>query len=125
LIQNYVSLLFANASEARALTGLTAAEACQKLSTWCGYVVVTDGANGSYISNNGSIIHYPTKAITKIIDTTGAGDLYTCGFLDGWLKKMPLEQCAAQGTLLATTVIQQAGASLPASTWQSLKISIV
>lgn len=121
LIRRYVTLLFSNAAEAQALTDLTTAASCQKLSTWCSYAIVTDGSSGSYVGHNGTVIHCTSNSVEKIIDTTGAGDLYSCGFLDGWLKNLPLECCAAQGALLAAAVIQQASASLPLHTWQALK----
>jgi sugar/nucleoside kinase (ribokinase family) len=50
--------------------------------------------------------------VETIVDTTGAGDAYTAGFLYGYTQKKSLEECAKLGTFCATQVIQQIGARI-------------
>jgi sugar/nucleoside kinase (ribokinase family) len=50
--------------------------------------------------------------IDEVIDTTGAGDAYTAGFLYGWVNDYSLAECARLGTFCGATVIQQVGARI-------------
>ena len=55
---------------------------------------------------------YPADKVDEVIDTTGAGDAYCAGFLYGYARRMPLEDCARIGTTCATQVIQRVGARI-------------
>ena len=50
--------------------------------------------------------------VDEVIDTTGAGDAYTAGFLYGWVNDKPLAECARLGTFCGGRVIQQIGARI-------------
>lgn len=52
----------------------------------------------------------PAKKITKLIDTTGAGDAFAAGFLQGLINELNLEKCANLGNFLASKIIQKLGA---------------
>jgi sugar/nucleoside kinase (ribokinase family) len=54
----------------------------------------------------------PATPVETIVDTTGAGDAYTAGFLYGYTQKKSLDECAKLGTYCATQVIQQLGARI-------------
>jgi sugar/nucleoside kinase (ribokinase family) len=123
LLRNYVDIVFANTSEAEALLGLPPKEACAKLSEYCHVAVVTMNVHGCWIAHKGSMTYAP--AFPSIaIDSTGAGDLFACGFLHGYLAGRPLGICAHMGALIASEVVKVHGATLPASTWDVLRQQI-
>ena len=87
-------------------------KALSKIQKICNISTVTVGKNGAYvISKTDGIFLQPSELPTKkIIDTTGAGDLYASGFLYGMIKNMSLKNCARLGTLAASEVITHMGA---------------
>ena len=48
----------------------------------------------------------------KIVDLTGAGDLFAAGFLHGYINKLSTKECLEKGTEMSSKVIQQIGARL-------------
>ena len=59
--------------------------------------------------HKGETVIQPATPVETIVDTTGAGDAYTAGFLYGLTSDKSLQECARLGTFCATTVIQQVG----------------
>ena len=70
---------------------------------------MTRSEKGSVIVHGDEIVVQPATSVESIVDTTGAGDAYTAGFLFGWTANKPLSDCADLGTYCATRVIQQVG----------------
>jgi sugar/nucleoside kinase (ribokinase family) len=94
-----VDAFLPNAREARLITGVEdLPEALRILAAICPIVVIKDGLNGSYTFLNGSIIHVPAIKVTPL-DTTGAGDVFSCGFSKAWLDGKPLAQCLRWGNI--------------------------
>jgi len=58
------------------------------------------------------VIQQAADVVKTVVDTTGAGDAYSAGFLYGWATDRSLEDCARYGTYCATKVIQQLGARI-------------
>jgi sugar/nucleoside kinase (ribokinase family) len=73
---------------------------------------MTRSEKGSVIRHGDQTIVRPASPVEELIDTTGAGDAYTAGFLFGYTGKKSLEECAKLGTFCATQVIQQIGARI-------------
>ncbi|MGB5689903.1 MAG: adenosine kinase [Woeseiaceae bacterium] len=75
---------------------------------------ITRSAKGSVILHGNEKIIQPAAGLSpeQIVDTTGAGDAYSAGFLFGWANDLPLSRCAQYGTYCATKVIQQLGARI-------------
>lgn len=117
LLTQYVDIVFCNAQEAEALLELSAEESCKKLSKLCNHAIVTMGKRGSWVAHINQIIHIPAIPVKHVLDTTGAGDLYSAGYLDGFLKGLPIEKCGKQGAFLAAEVLTQEGAVLPSDRW--------
>lgn len=117
LIDKYVDILFSNAQEAEELTGLDPEEACKKLCKKCTYAVVTMSAQGCWVGHKDEIVHVPAVRVKNVIDTTGAGDLFSAGFLDGIFRGKSLEESARQGAYLAAQVIGVQGAYLGPEKW--------
>jgi sugar/nucleoside kinase (ribokinase family) len=112
-------LLFANASEARALTGAESAEdAFQKLEAQVPARVVTDGANGCFVRWGSTTAHVPAFPCEPV-DLTGAGDMLAGAFLYGITHGVSPEKAARGANYLAMKVITQFGARLHHGTRES------
>jgi adenosine kinase len=72
--------------------------------------VVTMSAEGSLVVSAGRRIHVPAAKVERIVDLTGAGDLYAAGFLFGLSRGFPHEVCGRLGSLAAAEVIGHVGA---------------
>ena len=110
LIDEYVDIVFCNESEVLSLFKNDKLASCQEdLSSLCELVIVTLGRNGSLIinKNNVEIIESITKG--KIIDTTGAGDIYAGGFIHGLINNCSLKKCGEIASICAGQIITQLG----------------
>jgi sugar/nucleoside kinase (ribokinase family) len=112
LLRNkHVDLVFANASEAMALYETQDYDmACASLRQDATLAIVTNGAMGASAFDKESVISVPAFTVQKVVDTTGAGDLFAAGFLAGYCRQMGLEQSLRLGALLASEVISHIGA---------------
>jgi sugar/nucleoside kinase (ribokinase family) len=111
LIDHHIDLLFANEHEITALFETddlsSAVEAIRRRSD---LAVITRGAQGSLVISAEQTLEVPAAPVDKVIDTTGAGDLYAAGFLFGLTSAEPLERCGYLGSLAAAEVISHYGA---------------
>ncbi|MEQ8204653.1 MAG: adenosine kinase [Woeseia sp.] len=74
--------------------------------------VITRSAKGSVLVKGEKQIQQDAIRVDKVIDSTGAGDSFTAGFLYAYTNGMSLDKCARAGTFCATQVIQQIGARI-------------
>ena len=111
LVEEQVDILFANEEEILALTLTrdlsTAVAAVRGRSE---IVVVTRSEHGSMVVTADDTVEVPAAPLGRLVDTTGAGDLYAAGFLHGITHGRPLAECAALGSLAASEVISHLGA---------------
>jgi sugar/nucleoside kinase (ribokinase family) len=107
-----VNILFANEKEIMTLFNSDDLKiSLEKIQQICDITTVTVGKEGSYIVSKDGIFNEPAAMTErKIVDTTGAGDLYASGFLYGIINNMSLEKCAKLGNLAAAEVITHMGA---------------
>ncbi len=119
LITEYVTVLFSNEEETKALTGKGPKEGCEELRKRCEIAVVMIGDKGCWVGSSEGCTHYPAYPV-KPIDTTGAGDLFASGFLHGYLTGRPLDLCAKFGALTGRAVVQVVGAEIPSSQWAEI-----
>lgn len=124
LITKYVDVVFANEEEARAYTGKEPWEAINEIASKCSVAVVKLGAKGSCVKKGTECITLEAPPVKKVVDTTGAGDLYAAGFLYGLTCGYSLEKCGTIGTILATQVIQVVGTTLSKKKWDEIKLNI-
>ena len=75
-------------------------------------VVITRGEKGSVVINQNNIVECESKKNLDIKDLTGAGDLFAAGFLDGYIKNLPLQESLKIGTDMSSKIIQKIGARL-------------
>jgi sugar/nucleoside kinase (ribokinase family) len=112
-VKTGVDIIFADEDEAAALFEANSFdEVLQKLHNLDNLFVITRSENGSVIVRNDMVIEQAATPVEKVIDSTGAGDAYTAGFLFGWTNDKTLDECARLGTFCATNVIQQIGARI-------------
>jgi len=106
-----VDVLFANEDEAMLLAGAGDLDgALAKLSPLVATLVVTRGPAGATAIERGSRIEIPAAPVEKVVDTTGAGDLFAAGFLAARCRARPLERCLEAGAQAAAEVISHFGA---------------
>ncbi len=110
LIDNYVDIVFCNESEVLSLFEKDKLANCQEdLSSLCELVVVTLGSNGSLIINKNNLEVIKSIMKGKVIDTTGAGDIYAGGFIHGLINNYSLKKCGEIGSICAGQIITQLG----------------
>ena len=106
-----IDVLFANEDEAMLLSGTTDLDgAIARLKPLVTTLIVTRGPAGAIAMENGRRAEIPAAPVEKVIDTTGAGDLFAAGFLAARCRARPLERCLEAGTLAAAEVISHFGA---------------
>ena len=75
-------------------------------------IVLTRGEKGAVAINGDEVVECGIKEGLKIVDLTGAGDLFAAGFLHGHVNNMSLKESLDKGTEMSSKVIQQIGARL-------------
>ena len=75
-------------------------------------IVVTRGEKGAIAINGDEVVECEVMKNLKIVDLTGAGDLFAAGFLHGFTNKLSLKESLDKGTEMSSKIIQQIGASL-------------
>lgn len=124
IIKKSVDIVFANEEEAKALTGFDDPEkALHEIASMCDIAVVKVGAKGAYVQHADKIVKVnPIPA--KVIDTTGAGDMWAAGFMAGLVKGETLEKCANMGAILAANIIEVIGAKMDENRWKKIFFEI-
>ena len=111
LIKEQVDILFANESEITSLYQTASFdEAAKQAERDVKLAVLTRSAKGAVIKSGGTSMAVPAVAVPKVVDTTGAGDLYAAGFLYGHASGRDLETCGKLGSLAASEIISHIGA---------------
>ena len=113
LVKNKLDITFANEQEIISLIDaknfeevITFSKSTRKL------IVVTCGEKGSVAINDNEVVKCDIKKNLKIIDLTGAGDLFAGGFLHGYVNKLSISESLKKGTEMSSKIIQQIGARL-------------
>ena len=110
-VKDEVDILFANEAEIVSLYQAPGfAEAREAVRTEVPLAVLTRSEKGSVIVAGPQEHSVKARSVAKVVDTTGAGDLFAAGFLHGLCKGRPLTDCARLGALAASEVISHIGA---------------
>ncbi|MCY4407737.1 MAG: adenosine kinase [Rhodospirillaceae bacterium] len=111
LVANHIDVLFANEDEAMSLyevgdfdTALAAARSD------CAVAALTRSAKGSVVAGEGAVHTIEAAPVGRVVDTTGAGDLYAAGFLSGLARGFDLARCGRLATLTAGEILGHYGA---------------
>ncbi|MBH0111396.1 adenosine kinase [Novosphingobium sp. YJ-S2-02] len=106
-----IDILFANEIELATLTGEQDFDAgIAALAPKVPVLVVTRSEHGAVAATGGEITHVPAEPIEKVVDTTGAGDLFAAGFLFGHVRGMDVAKCLRLGAICASEIISHMGA---------------
>ena len=111
LVNEHIDILFGNEQEITALFRANSFdEAVESLEGRVKVAALTRGPDGAVTVTKDKLLQTPASPIGKVVDTTGAGDLYAAGFLYGYAKGDNLNVCAQLGALAAGEVICHLGA---------------
>ena len=110
-IKEFLDVFISNDEEIMALTGTESLEDAKKIAkTLCPITVMTCGPKGAYIVTPHDDFFVAPPSVSKVIDTTGAGDQYLAGFLYALTQGKTLEECGAMASKCAGKIIQHVGA---------------
>ncbi len=113
LVKNKLDITFANEQE---ITSLIEAKDFNEVINFSKQldklVVVTRGEKGAVAIHGEDVIETKIQQNLKILDLTGAGDLFAAGFLHGHLNRLSIKESLEKGTEMSSKVIQQIGARL-------------
>ena len=113
LLKNDLNILIGNENEINELTGKkNLLNSINHLKEFDKLIVITRSDKGSMAIQNNEIINCESIKVNKILDLTGAGDLFAAGFLKEYLEKSDIKKCLAVGSITASKIIQQIGARL-------------
>ena len=113
LVKNKLDITFANEQEILELIDATSFNDVisfgKKINKT---LVITRSDKGSVVIDQNEVVECESQKNLKIVDLTGAGDLFAAGFLHGYINKMKLQENLNKGTEMASKVIQKIGARL-------------
>ena len=110
LVADQVDILFANEHEAMALYEVdTFEEALEAARRDVEVTCVTRGAHGSVVALGDDVAVVPAHPVDKVVDTTGAGDLYAAGFLFGFTRGRSMQHCGRLASVAASAVLGHTG----------------
>ncbi len=113
LVKNKLDITFANEQEIMSLIDAKSFDEVINFSKSLGKIIVlTRGEKGAVAISGDEVAECGIKEGLKIVDLTGAGDLFAAGFLHGHVNKMSLKESLDKGTEMSSKVIQQIGARL-------------
>ena len=113
LVKNKLDITFANEQEIMSLIDAKSFDEVVNFSKTLGKIIVlTRGEKGAVAINGEEVVECGVKQDLKIVDLTGAGDLFAGGFLHGYINNMSLKESLDKGTEMSSKVIQQIGARL-------------
>ena len=113
LVNNKLDIIFANEQEILSLIKTKNFNEVISFGQQLGkLLVITRGEKGSIAIQKNEVIECESKKNLKIVDLTGAGDLFAAGFLHGYINHLSMKDSLEKGTEMASKIIQKIGARL-------------
>ena len=113
LLTNDLDILIGNENEINELTNKkNLLDSINQLKIFGKLIVITRSDKGSLAIKDNEIINCDSTKVEKILDLTGAGDLFAAGFLKEYLDQSEIKKCLITGSTLASEIIQKIGARL-------------
>jgi fructokinase len=113
LLNNDLDILIGNENEINELVNKkNLLDSIKQLKSLNKLIVITRSENGSMAIKNNEIINCDGIKVNKVLDLTGAGDLFAAGFLKEYLDNSDIKRCLETGSILASKIIQKIGARL-------------
>jgi fructokinase len=113
LLKNDLNILIGNENEINKLMQKNnLLDSMNELKNINKLIIITRSEKGSAAILNNKIINYESTKVERVLDLTGAGDLFAAGFLKEYLDKSHIKKCLQTGSKLAAQIIQKIGARL-------------
>ena len=113
LLKNDLDILIGNENEINELANKkNLLDSVNQLKELNKLIVITRSENGSMAVKNNETINCNSIKVDKVLDLTGAGDLFAAGFLKEYLDNSNIKKCLETGSVLASKIIQKIGARL-------------
>ena len=113
LVKNKIDITFANEQEIKSLINTNNFDDVITFGKQLGkFLVITRGEKGSVAIKNNKVTECASKSNLKIVDLTGAGDLFAAGFLHGFINNFSIKDSLEKGTDMSSKIIQKIGARL-------------
>ena len=113
LIKNKLDIVFANEQEIMSLLNIKKIEEAVSFAKELKKeIIITRGSNGSLAISKGEIVEQDSQNNLKILDLTGAGDLFAAGYLHGRINSLSIKESLEEGTNLSSKIIEKIGARL-------------
>ena len=113
LVNNKLDITFANEQEILSLMNVKSFNEVIALGKKLGkLLVITRGEKGSIAIKKDEVVECDSKKNLKIVDLTGAGDLFAAGFLHGHINNLSIKESLEKGTEMSSKIIQKIGARL-------------
>ena len=113
LVKNKLNITFANEQEILSLIDTKNFEEVISFGKELGkLLVITRGEKGSIAIKKNEVVEFNSKKNLKILDLTGAGDLFAAGFLHGYINNLSIKESLEKGTEMSSKIIQKIGARL-------------
>jgi len=110
LVKNNIDILFSNEDEIKSLYQVGSInDALHQLRDDCEFAAVTRNEHGSVVIDGDEVVIIDAEPVDSVVDATGAGDMYAAGFLYGFVRGKPIEQCGRIGSIVASEVISHMG----------------
>ena len=113
LLRDDLNILIGNENEINELTGKkNLLDSINQLKEFDKLIVITRSNKGSLAIKNNEVINCESIKVDKVLDLTGAGDLFAAGFLKEYLDKSDIKKCLTVGSIAASKIIQKIGARI-------------
>ena len=113
LLKNDLDILIGNENEINELTDKkNLLDSINQLKEFDKLIAITRSDKGSLAIKNNEVINCESIKVNKVLDLTGAGDLFAAGFLKEYLEKSDIKKCLTTGSITASKIIQKIGARL-------------
>ncbi len=113
LVKNSLDITFANEQEILSLINAKTFDEVISFGKNLGkLIVITRGEKGSIAIKNDEVVEFGVQKNLKIVDLTGAGDLFAAGFLHGYINQFSIKKSLEKGTEMSSKIIQKIGARL-------------
>ena len=110
LVKNDIDILFSNEDELKALYQVDSInDGLHQLRNNCEFAAVTRNEHGSVVIDGDEVVIIDAEPVESVVDATGAGDMYAAGFIYGFVRGKPIEQCGKIGSIVASEVITHMG----------------
>ena len=110
LVKNDIDILFSNEDELKVLYQVDSInDGLHQLRDNCEFAAVTRNEHGSVVIDGDEVVIIDAEPVESVVDATGAGDMYAAGFIYGFVRGKPIEQCGKIGSIVASEVITHMG----------------